>query len=96
MGFGALGAFAGFLLFAFTRMIKGNDLLVGGPLLAGVFIVSLFAGMVAAYTTNYLNQDVWTVGENWWGALVVGFTGATSGVMVGLLSAVWREPKKAN
>jgi hypothetical protein len=94
LGWGALGGLAGFLLFALMRKLKKNDLLVGRGLLIAVFGVSVTAGMVAAYTTSYINQDVWVSSENWWAALVAGFTGATSGVMVGLLSAVWKEPKK--
>lgn len=94
LGWGALGGLAGFLLFALTRKLRKNDLLVGRGLLAAVFVVSIIAGMVAAYTTSYINQDVWVSSENWWAALVAGFTGATSGAMVGLLGAVWTEPKK--
>lgn len=93
LGWGALGALGGFGLFALTRLIKRNDLLVGRLALAAVLVVSVIAGAAAAYTTSYLDQDVWVSSENWWAALLAGFTGSTSGVMVGLLAAVWQQEK---
>lgn len=89
LGWGALGAVAGFVLFALLRFFRNNDLLVSRGQLALAALVSVIVGAVAVYATNYLNQDVWSSTDNAWAAIVVGFTASTSGVMTALLAAVW-------
>jgi hypothetical protein len=89
---GVLGALGGFGLFAALRLFKQNDLRVNGWLLALAAVISLIVGAIAALTTSYLNQDVWTSSSNAWAAVVIGFTASTSGVMTALLAAVWSDP----
>jgi hypothetical protein len=89
---GVLGAVGGFALFAALRLFKGNNLRVSRPLLAVAAVISLIVGAIAALTTSYLNQDVWTQSSNAWAAVVIGFTASTSGVMTALLAAVWEDP----
>jgi hypothetical protein len=90
---GALAAFGGLALFNFARRIGGAKPKVGRLALAGVVAIGAVAGAVAVLV-NYYNQDVWTFGENWWSAVVTGFTGATTGVMAGLLGDIWSKPDK--
>jgi hypothetical protein len=92
IAWGLLGAVGGFGLFSALRLFKRNDLRVNGWLLALAAVISLVVGAVAALTTSYLNQDVWTSGQNAWAAVVIGFTASTSGVMTALLAAVWSDP----
>ena len=91
---GAAGAVVGFLFFAVARLLKGNDLLVSRTLAIVAGVVSIGAGAVAAFTTNYLGQDVWTWSQNWPETLGAGFSASTSGVMVALLAAVWKADKQ--
>ena len=90
---GAIAALGGLLLFNFARKISDHKLKVGRLALAGVAAIGAIAGAVAVLV-NYYNQDVWTFGENWWSAIVTGFTGATTGVMAGLLGDIWSKPAK--
>jgi hypothetical protein len=85
---GLLGAAGGFGLFASLRFFKGNNLRVNGLLLGVAAAISLIVGAIAAVTTSYLNQDVWTSSANAWAAVAIGFTASTSGVMSALLAAV--------
>ena len=85
---GALAALGGLFLFNFARKLGKAKLKVSRLALAGVAAIGAVAGAVAVLE-NYYNQDVWTFGENWWSAVVTGFTGATTGVMAGLLGDIW-------
>jgi len=92
---GALGAVGGFGLFAALRFFKGNNLRVSVLLLAVAAVISVIVGAIAALTTSYLNQDVWTSSSNAWAAVAIGFAASTSGVMTALLAAVWDDPAPA-
>lgn len=92
---GALGAVGGFGLFTALRFFKGNNLRVGRGLVVLAGAISIIVGAIAALTTSYLNQDVWTSSTNAWATVVIGFTASTSGVMTALLAAVWSDPPTA-
>ncbi|MBD0283226.1 MAG: hypothetical protein ICV69_13700 [Thermoleophilaceae bacterium] len=96
IAWGALGAVAGFGLFAALRFFKGNNLRVSRLLLAVAAVISLIVGAITALLTSYLNQDVWTSSANGWAAAAIGFTASTSGVMTALLAAVWEDPEPAS
>jgi hypothetical protein len=85
---GILAALGGLFLFNFAKKIGKSKLEVSRLALAGVAAIGAIAGAVAVLV-NYYNQDVWTFSENWWSAVVTGFTGATTGVMAGLLGDIW-------
>jgi hypothetical protein len=91
---GVIAAIGGLALFNFARKIGGAKLKVGRLALLGVVAIGAVAGAVAVLV-NYYNQDVWTMGDNWWSAIVTGFTGATTGVMAGLLGDIWTKSDKA-
>jgi hypothetical protein len=56
--------------------------------------LSLVVGAGVAYSTNYLNQGVWTVGANGLALLATAFTAATAGPLVtGLLGKVYDDNK---
>jgi hypothetical protein len=93
---GAVGALLGFLVFALLHKFKHDKLLVSIPQFAIAGLVSVAAGAIAALVTNYSNQDVWVLGDNWWGAGGVGFAAATSGAMAVLLAPVFKTDTAAN
>src|SRR4029453_13727710 len=61
------------LLHAFARA----TLLESGWRIAIAGAISIGVGAYVAYTTNYLNQDVWTFGANIIALLTAAFTAAT-------------------
>jgi hypothetical protein len=56
-----------------------------------VFGVAVIGGAIAAFTT-WINQDVWTFGDNGWVTATTAFAAATSGALAGLLANLWPEP----
>lgn len=90
---GIVAALAGLALFTLGQVAR-KATLASRRLLALVAGIAAVAGAVVV-VVNYTNQEVWTFGENWWSAAVTGFTGATSGVMAGLLGGVWKTEDPA-
>jgi hypothetical protein len=93
---GAVGALFGFVVFALLHKLKHDKLRVSIPQFVIAGLVSVGAGALAALVTNYSNQDVWVLGDNWWGAGGVGFAAATSGAMAVLLAPVFKTDSAAN
>jgi hypothetical protein len=88
----AAGAFAGFLAFFIVHWFAQAEMVVGRLrfFVAGLLSVAVGAGV--AYTTNYLNQGVWTLSANGQALLVAAFTAATAGPLVtGLLGKVYDD-----
>jgi hypothetical protein len=90
----ALGALAGFLTFVVLHWFARAELMVGRTRFAVAGLISVIVGGGVAYTTNYLNQTVWTMGANGRALMVAAFTAATTGPMVtGLLGKVYDDNK---
>ena len=53
--------------------------------------IAVIGGAIAAFTT-WVNQDVWTFGDNGWATASTAFAAATSGALAGLLANLWGEP----
>ena len=97
LGASAAGAIGGFVFFMLLHAFSRAQLLAGPGKIAIAGLVSLGVGVYVAYTTNYLNQDVWTFGANTIALLTAGFTAATSGHLVtGLLGKVYDDHAKVN
>jgi uncharacterized membrane protein YeaQ/YmgE (transglycosylase-associated protein family) len=90
MVWGAIGALAGFALFAILGWFKRQKLALSVMQVIIAAAVAVVVGAIAAYLTNYKAQSVWTSSENWSGAAGVGLTASTSGVMTALLAAFWK------
>jgi len=93
---GAAGAAVGFLIFMLLHAFKNDKLLVNSWQLVTAAVFSVGAGALAALITNYSNQEIWVLGDNWWGAAGVGFTAATSGAMAVLLAPVFMTDTAAH
>lgn len=88
----ALGALGGFVFFMLLHWFSHAKLLVGPKRIVFAGVLSVGVGAYVAYSTNYLNQDVWTFGANTIALLTAGFTAATSGQLVtGLLGKVYDD-----
>jgi hypothetical protein len=97
LGLAALGALGGFAAFMLLHAFSRAALLTSGPKIAVAGVVSVAVGAYVAYTTNYLNQDVWTLGANTIALLTAAFTAATTGQLVtGLLGKVYDDHGKVN
>jgi hypothetical protein len=97
LGAAAIGALGGFLFFMLLHAFSRAKLLVGPGRIAIAGVLSVGVGAYVAYTTNYLNQDVWTFGANTIALLTAAFTAATSGQMVtGLLGKVYDDHAQVN
>lgn len=62
------------------------------------FLMLVVAGLVAGIGAgwgSWLAQEVWTVDDNWWTALVAGFTAATTGALFGVLRSSYATDKSA-
>lgn len=62
------------------------------------FLILIGAGLVAGVGAgwgSWLAQEVWTVDDNWWTALVAGFTAATTGALFGVLRSSYATDKSA-
>jgi hypothetical protein len=86
---GALGAVAGLVVFVLPHWLRKDGPQVSRARLAVVVALGIIAGTLSAFVGNYINQDIWTASANWWATAVIGFTGATSGVMAALWGVVW-------
>jgi len=93
---GAAGAAVGFLIFMLLHAFKNDKLLVNSWQLVTAAVFSVGAGALAALITNYSNQEIWVLADNWWGAAGVGFTAATSGAMAVLLAPVFMTDTAAH
>ena len=81
-------ALAGFLVFVVLHWFAQAENDVWGRRFAVAGVFSALVGAGVAYTTNYLNQSVWTFGANGRALVVAAFTVATTGPLVtGLLGA---------
>jgi hypothetical protein len=91
-GLAVAGAVAGFLVFWALHWFADAALLVGRPRFAFAGLASIVIGAGTAYSTNYLNQGVWTFESNWQALLTAAFTSATAGPLVaGLLAKVYDD-----
>jgi hypothetical protein len=89
-----LGALGGFGVFVLLHWFAQAELVSGAWRLAIAGLFSVLVGAGVAYTTNYLNQSVWTLGANGRALLVAAFTAATTGPLVtGLLGKVYDDNK---
>jgi hypothetical protein len=97
LGAAVIGALGGFVVFMLLHAFARANLLVGGWRVAIAGALSIGVGAYVAYTTNYLNQDVWTLGANTLALLTAAFTAATSGHLVtGLLGKVYDDHASVN
>jgi hypothetical protein len=97
LGVALLGAFGGFVVFMLLHAFSRANLLASGSRVAIAAVLSVGLGSYVAYTTNYLNQDVWTLGANTLALLTAAFTAATSGHLItGLLGKVYDDTAKVN
>ena len=93
----AIGAAAGLMGFAWYLALQGasgKKLKVSRPLVAVVGISAAVAGILAALVF-WQSQDVWVFADNWLATATAAFTGATTGTMLGLLGAIFREERRA-
>jgi hypothetical protein len=87
-----LGALAGFLAFVIIHWFAQADMVAGRWRFLVAGLLSVLVGAGVAYTTNYLNQGVWTFSANGRALLVAAFTAATAGPLVtGLLGKVYDD-----
>jgi len=93
-GIALVGALAGFLLFVLFRRLTRDQLQVSWIWVLAVGVVSVLVGLLTSFFTTYWDQDVWTLDDNLRATAVAAFTGATTGTMAGVLSAVWKAPAK--
>lgn len=92
-----LGALGGFLFFMLLHAFSQAKLLATGWRIAIAGVLSVAIGAYVGYTTNYLNQDVWTFGANTIALMTAAFTAATSGQLVtGLLGKVYDDHTQLN
>jgi hypothetical protein len=92
-----LGALGGFVFFILLHAFSQAPLLATGWRIAVAGVLSVGIGAYVGYTTNYLNQDVWTFGANTTALLTAAFTAATSGQLVtGLLGKVYDDHNQLN
>jgi hypothetical protein len=91
---GAAAGIVGFLWFLILKLAARTKLAISWYWLIPIGVAATIAGALAG-TTSYFDQDVWALGENWKAALVGGFTGATTGTMVGVLAIVFGSAKAA-
>jgi hypothetical protein len=90
--FGIAAGLGGFFIITLGQLGKGYTLKQGKAWLA--VVIALTAAVVGAIfaVISYTDQDVWVAGQNWKSAAAAGFTGATTGVMAGLLAGMWDPP----
>jgi hypothetical protein len=88
---GVVGGLVGFGLFLVLH--AKSELDVGRRILVIVGLICLGAGAFAA-AVSYWDQDVWKFDDNWRATLTAGFTGATTGGMVGLLGILFNPGPK--
>jgi hypothetical protein len=89
-GWAALSAFAGFLVFCALHAASGASLKVHRGRVFVTGVLSVGVGALVGYTTNYVNQDVWTFSDNGFALATAAFTAATSGhLLTGLLGNVY-------
>jgi hypothetical protein len=92
-----IGALGGFVFFMLLHAFARATLLESGWRIAIAGAISIGVGAYVAYTTNYLNQDVWTFGANIIALLTAAFTAATSGhLATGLLGKVYDDHAQLN
>jgi hypothetical protein len=92
LGLAVLGAAGGCLFVMLLHAYSRAKLLTTAGRVAIAGVISVAVGAYVAYTTNYLNQDVWTLGANTIALLTAAFTAATSGHLVtGLLGKVYDD-----
>jgi hypothetical protein len=97
LGAAALGALGGFVFFMLLHAFSRSQLLASPAKVAIAAVVSVGVGTYVAYTTSYLNQDVWSFGANTIALLTAAFTAATSGHLVtGLLGKVYDDHAELN
>jgi hypothetical protein len=95
IGIGALAGFAGLLWWFATRWAVGEKFKgLSRGRIALLVLLPVTAGAVAVMA-SYLDQTVWSFDDNVWGALVAGFTGATTGSMAAVLLAIREKPTSA-
>jgi hypothetical protein len=91
---GAIGGLAGLVWFALLHSARGT---VDGRFRAlhyGVVFIAASVAGIFSVTTQYLDQEVWSVEDNGLAALVAAFTGATTGAMATAISVLWRVPDR--
>jgi hypothetical protein len=88
---GVAGGLVGFVLFLVLH--AKSELGVRGPILVIVALACLGAGAFAALV-SYWDQEVWKLDDNWRATATAGFTGATTGAMVGLLGILFKPNPK--
>ena len=91
---GAIAGLAGLLWFGLLRTASQTALSVSRIMLMFVTLACMLAGALTVFI-SYWDQDVWSIGDNFIGAVTAGFTGATTGAMAGLVGVVWRQPTAA-
>jgi hypothetical protein len=97
LGLALLGALGGFGVFALLHAFSRAKLLANRRRLTIAAVLSVGLGSYVGYTTNYLDQDVWTFGDNALALLTAAFTAATSGHLVtGLLGKVYDDTEHAH
>jgi hypothetical protein len=87
---GALAGLVAVLWFVATKFATRNELLIAPYWLIVVVIGGVAIGAFTAWS-SYQNQDVWTWDENGISTFLAGVTGATTGSMATLLTALWKS-----
>ncbi len=90
VGMGVIGGLAGLLWLWLLSIAKGA--LLGRVSVLhyfGVFVAAAVAGVVSVFA-QYLDQEVWSVGENGLAALTAAFTGASTGAMITMIGVLWK------
>jgi hypothetical protein len=91
--FGVIGGIAGVVWFLLLNAAKRTDTNhFRWWHYAGAFAAATVAGILAVETA-YRAQDVWTVDDNLFSALVAAFTGATTGAMASATAVLFPAPK---
>jgi hypothetical protein len=92
VGWGLIGALIGLGIFVLLQFAHGFTLAAHWYTALLVGVVSVGAGVYVSYKTSYINQEIWTSGDNGLAAAVAGFTGATAGsTLSGLFGWVFQR-----
>jgi hypothetical protein len=92
LSWGLIGAVFGLVVFVLMQFAQDFELAGHWYTWLLVGLVSVGAGVYVSYKTSYLDQDIWTSGENGVAAAVAGFTGATAGSTIsGLFGWVFKK-----
>ena len=88
-GLGALAGLVSILWFGALKFLSREKLQINGWWLTGVAAAACAFGGFAV-VSSYVDQEVWTLADNFKAAILAGIAGATTGTMATMLAVIWK------